>query len=57
METKINVTVSVSQDDDAQAVKAQQEERQPIDRSNEVLISNETSFNGLIAILRKAGSD
>ena len=55
METKINVTVTVSQNNGVQAEMAARDtriERQPIDRSSEVLIPNETSFNGLIAILR-----
>ncbi len=37
----------------AKTAEAQKEERQPIDRTNEVLIPNETSFFELINILRR----
>ena len=47
MEITINGNVTINQNS-----QAQQEERQPIDRTNEVLISNETSFTDLIRILR-----
>ena len=47
MEITINGNVTINQNS-----QAQQEERQPIDRTNEVLISNDTSFSDLIRILR-----
>ena len=47
MEITINGNVTINQNS-----QGQQEERKPLDRTNEVLISNDTSFSDLIRILR-----
>ena len=56
MEITINGNVTINQSNEeksAQGIREQaiKEDRQPIDRTNEVLIDNSTSFNGLIDIL------
>ena len=52
MSENANITINGNVTVNAQG-KAQKEERQPIDRTGEVLISNETSFTELIRILQK----
>ena len=50
MEITINGNVTIN-NNETNNTQAQQEERKPLDRTNEVLISNETSFSDLIRIL------